>query len=425
MFEIFLKGSIMENLKTISKEAYTFIKWVFIAVLLGGIGGVVGSFFHMSVDFATELRTEHDFLIWLLPLGGLVIVFLYKLAHATRGVDTNRVIEAADTDGKKIPFVMAPLIFVSTVITHLLGGSAGREGAALQIGGSIGYNLGRLFRLDKKDMHLIVMTGMSALFAALFGTPVTATFFAVEVVSVGVMHYAGLVPCIISSFTASHIAKLFGLHPVSFDTVVIPETSADVMWRVVLLSLLCAFVSVAFCLALEGAEHVFHKFLKNPYIRIFVGGCVIVALTMLVGTRDYNGAGMDVITAALAGEARWESFILKIIFTAITVAAGFKGGEIVPTFFIGSTFGCVVGGLVGLDPAFGAAIGFVALFCSVVNCPVASVMLAIEVFGGEGILIFAAVACVSYMTSGYTGLYRSQRIVYSKFSENYINVHTK
>ena len=415
----------MENLKTIAKEAFTFIKWMVIAVLLGGVCGVVGSLFHISVDYVTELRTEHDFLIWFLPFGGLVIVLLYKIAHATKGVDTNRVIEAADTDGKKVPIIMAPLIFVSTCITHLFGGSAGREGAALQIGGSIGYNFAHLLRLDQKETRIMIMTGMSGLFAAVFGTPVTAAFFAIEVASVGVMHYAGLVPCIVSAFSASYVARLFGLSPVKFDTVVIPDASASVMLRSLVLALLCAFVSILFCVALEKGEHLYKKLFKNAYARIFVGGCVIVAITMLLGTREYNGAGMDVITAALAGEAKWEAFALKLLLTVLTVSAGFKGGEIVPTFFIGSTFGCVMGGLLGLDPTFGAAIGFVALFCGVVNCPVASVMLAIEVFGGEGILIFAAVVCVSYMMSGYTGLYRSQRIVYSKFSENYINVHTK
>lgn len=414
----------MEQLKTACKDALIFIKWVAIALLLGGIGGVVGSLFHMAVDYVTEVREANSFLIWFLPLGGLVIVFLYRLAHATKGVDTNRVIEAADTD-KSIPLVMAPLIFVSTVITHLFGGSAGREGAALQIGGSIGYFFGKTVRLDKRDMHIVVMTGMSSLFAAVFGTPVTATFFAVEVISVGVMHYAGLVPCIVSSFAASFVARMFGLSPVKFEIVVIPELTSSVMLRSLLLALLCAFVSIAFCVALEKTEHLFKKFFKNPYLRIAVGGCIIAILTFVLGTDDYNGAGMGVIEAALNGEAKAEAFVFKILFTALTVAAGFKGGEIVPTFFIGSTFGCVMGQMMGLSPSFGAAIGFVALFCSVVNCPVASVILAVEVFGGESLIIFALVACVSYMMSGYTGLYRSQRIVYSKFGENYINIHTK
>ena len=241
----------MEHIKTIFKETKIFLKWVFIAAVLGGISGVVGSAFHHLVDLATEARENYDFLIWFLPIGGLFTMLLYRLAHATRGVDTDRVIEAADTDNRSIPFVMAPLIFVSTCLTHLFGGSAGREGAALQIGGSIGYNFGRLLKLDKKDLRIVVMTGMSGLFAALFGTPVTATFFAVEVISVGVMHYAGLVPCIVSSFAASFIAKLFGLSPVQFSSVKIPEINIDIMGKSIILSVLCAIVSVIFCLFLE------------------------------------------------------------------------------------------------------------------------------------------------------------------------------
>ena len=416
----------MNHIKTLSKETVIFLKWFGIALLLGGVGGALGSLFHTLVDIATETREEFGFLLYLLPIGGLIIALLYHIAHATKGVDTNRVIAAADEDSdNNIPIVMMPLIFVSTIITHLFGGSAGREGAALQIGGSLGYFVGKIFHLQKRDLHTIVMVGMSSLFAALFGTPVTATFFAVEVVSVGVMHYAGLVPCVVAALTSSLIAKSFGLSPVCFDFVNVPDFTASVLVKTVVLALLCAFVSVAFCVSLEKSEHYFKKLFKNPFLRIYVGGCIIVLLSVVLGTRDYNGAGMNVIEAALRGEARWEAFALKILFTSITVAAGFKGGEIVPTFFIGSTFGCVMGGLLGLDPAFGAAIGFVALFCSVVNCPLTSIILAVEVFGGESILIFALVACVSYMTSGYTGLYHSQRIVYSKFSEKYINIHTR
>ncbi len=414
----------MEHIKTVFKETKTFIKWILIAVLIGGIGGGVGSAFHILVDIATETREKYDVLIWFLPLAGLLIVFLYRITHALHGVDTNRVIEAADIDNKNVPLIMAPLIFISTVITHLFGGSAGREGAALQLGGSISYFFGKLLRLDKKDMHLMVMAGMSSVFAALFGTPVTATFFAIEVVSVGIMHYAGLVPCIVASFVASAIAKLCGLHPVKFD-LAFPEITATVTVKAMVLALLCALVSVLFCVSLSKVEHFSEKILQNPYLRVAVGGALLVALTMLTNTREYNGAGMDVITRAMGGEARYEAFILKIIFTVITVAAGFKGGEIVPTFFIGATFGCVAAPILGLDSSLGAAIGFVALFCGVVNCPVASVMLAMEVFGGKAPLLFAAVCCISYMTSGYTGLYRSQRIVYSKFSENYINIHTR
>ncbi len=403
----------------------TLVKWIILAAVVGLVGGVVGSVFHLSIDFVTELRNEKTWLIWLLPLGGLVIAVLYAAFKKQGRIDTNRVIDSVRTESA-VPFVMAPLIFVSTVITHLVGGSAGREGAALQLGGSLGYAIGKLVRLDKSDKHIIVMSGMSAVFAALFGTPVTAMFFALEVTSVGVMYYVGLVPCVISAFVASRTALAFGLSPVRFYNAAISEVvSAGVMARIIILALLCALVSILFCLAIKRCEHYSKKLIPNQYLRAVLGGTMLVLLTALAGTTDYNGAGMDVISRAMSGQARYEAFLLKILFTAITISAGFKGGEIVPTFFIGSTFGCVAAELLGLDPSFGAAVGFVALFCGVVNCPVASFVLALEVFGGNAILTFAVVCAVSYMMSGYSSLYKSQRIMYSKLKDEYINSAAK
>ena len=191
------------------------------------------------------------------------------------------------------------------------------------------------------------------------------------------------------------------------------------------LALLCAVVGILFCTSMKSVKRICTRAFKNVYVRAFAGGVIIIVLTFLLRTNDYNGAGMHVIEKALSGEAVWYAFILKILFTAITLGCGFKGGEIVPAFFVGSTFGCVVGGLIGLDPGFGAAIGFVALFCGVVNCPFASIMLALEVFGSNSIVIFAMVCGVSYMMSGYYGLYSSQKIMYSKLEAKYINVNTK
>lgn len=409
-----------EHLSTLFDYAKAFLKWLLISAVVGLIGGAVGSVFHLSIDYVTELRGEESWLILLLPVGGLVIAGLYHLCRRAGRMDTNRVLEAVRSD-EKVPFVMAPLIFVSTVITHLLGGSAGREGAALQLGGSIGYRLGRLFRLNHNDLHVIVMSGMSAVFAALFGTPLTATFFAIEVTDVGVMSYAGLLPCIVSATVASRLALIFGISPVRFTLTTVPELTLSAGVKVLALALLCALVSILFCTAIKGCEHGAEKWIQNRYLRALAGGGLIVLLTLLLRTTDYNGAGMDVITRAIAGTARPEAFLLKIVFTAVTIAAGFKGGEIVPTFFIGATFGCLAGGLLGLDPGFAAAIGFVALFCAVVNCPVASVLLALEVFGAEGILLFALACGVSYLMSGYFGLYQSQKIVYSKLETRYID----
>lgn len=417
-----MKDLIIKKLKSSANYVKIFVKWCLISIVVGAVGGLVGTAFHKSVDYVTEVRTENAWLVFLLPAGGLLIAAIYKLCNVKAG--TNRVIESVRTD-KKVPVLMAPLIFVSTVITHLLGGSAGREGAALQLGGSIGYQLGKIFKLDEKDMHLIVILGMSGMFAALFGTPLTATFFALEVISVGVIYYVALVPCLFSSFVAYKISLIFGVSPVKFSNVVMQQTQIDVVLRVVVLAILCALVSICFCSSIKYFCKFVENKIPNEYIRAFVGGCVIIVLTLLVGTYDYNGAGMDVISRAMEGVAKPEAFILKIIFTVITISAGFKGGEIVPTFFVGSTFGCVVGSLLGLEPSFGAAIGFVALFCGVVNCPVASIMLALEVFGAESILIFAIVCGVSYMMSGYYGLYSSQKIIYSKLEAKFININTK
>ncbi len=409
-----------EKLLNLLDYLKAFAKWAMIAIAVGFIGGVVGSVFHLAIDAVTELRGEQGWLIYLLPVGGLAIAGLYHLCRKAGRVDTNRVLRAARSD-EKVPFVMAPLIFISTLITHLLGGSAGREGAALQLGGSIGYHLGRVFRLNKNDLHIIVMSGMSAVFAALFGTPLTAMFFSIEVTDVGKMAYAGLFPSVLSAMVASKIALWFGLHPTRFVLQNIPEWTIAVAGKTAVLALLCAGVAILFCVAIKFLEHGAEKRVPNRYLRALLGGAVIVCLTLLVGTTDYNGAGMDVITKAVSGVARPEAFLLKILFTAVTIAAGFKGGEIVPTFFIGSTFGCVAGAMLGLDAGFAAAIGFVALFCAVVNCPVASVVLAAEVFGGQGLLLFALACSISYLMSGYFGLYESQHFDSSKLKAEVID----
>lgn len=412
------------NLSNSFKYFKTFIKWLIIATVIGALGGVIGSVFHISIDYATLMREENPWILYFLPAGGIVIAGIYHIFKSRGSLDTNRVLDAAAKE-EKVPLVMAPLIFISTCLTHLLGGSAGREGAALQLGGSIGYNTGKALRLKNGDMHIVTMAGMSAVFAALFGTPVCAAFFSFEVTRVGLMHYSSFVPSVMAALVASQIAKLFGLHSVKFDGVVFGSISIENVILVISISLLCALVGILFCSCIHKTEKLFEKLFKSRYIRAFVGGLLIVVLTYILGTRDYNGAGMNVINDAIGGKANYEAFILKIIFTSITIAAGFKGGEIVPAFFVGSTFGCIMGQVLGFSPSFAAAIGFVAVFCAATNCPTASLMLATEVFGGDDILIFALVCGVSYMMSGYSGLYKSQSIAFSKLSDELINKNTK
>ena len=415
----YLKNTFNNSLK----YASTLLKWLALSLVVGLLGGFIGSGFHLSIDYATEFRIENPRIIYLLPVGGIVIAGIYHIFKSRGKLDTNRVLVAA-TKEEKVPLVMAPLIFVGTVITHLLGGSAGREGAALQLGGSIGYNTGRLLRLNRDSIHIIVMSGMSAVFAALFGTPLTAAFFALEVARVGVMHYVALVPSVFAALVASGVAKWCGLHPVHFEGLPTLEIIPANIGYIIAIAILCALVSILFCKSIKKTEILFDRIMPSRYIRAIVGGGIIVILTLALKTYDYNGAGMDVITKAIGGDAKAEAFLIKIIFTSVTIAAGFKGGEIVPAFFIGSTFGCVAGSLLGFDPSIAAAVGFVAVFCGVVNCPVASVMLSLEVFGSDNILIFALVCAISYMMSGYSGLYHEQKIAFSKLDEEKVDINT-
>ena len=397
-------------------------KWMLVGALIGSVGGLIGSAFHMGVDFATTLRLNHPWVLYLMPVGGLAIVGLYKLAK-TEGKGTNSIIESVHF-GANVPVILVPVIFLATVITHLVGGSAGREGAALQIGGGIGHSAGKLLRMGEKDLPLATLCGMAGVFSALFGTPLTATVFALEVISVGVLYYAGLVPCITASMMGYVVSHLMGVAPTRFRGVPIPRLDVVTMVKVTALAAAAAVVSILFVRALHLTEKGAGKYLKSPWLRIVAGSAVLIGLSLLTG-GDYNGAGMDVITRATAGEADALAWVWKIVFTALTIGVGFKGGEVVPSFFVGATFGCFAGGLLGIDPGFGAALGLIAVFCGAVNCPLASMVLSMELFGGRGLLYFAMTCAVSYALSGYCGLYSSQTILYSKLRAEYINLRTK
>lgn len=397
-----------------------FTKWVITAALIGILCGLAGTAFHRCVELATGLRTATPQLLFFLPLAGVLIAFIYHKTGMTKNGGTNNVISSVRTS-EYVPMRLAPVIFVSTVITHLFGGSAGREGAALQLGGSIGFQIGRLFKIPEKDKHLLVICGMSGVFSALFGTPVTAAIFSVEVISVGIIYYSGFLPGLTCASVAYAVSLLLGAEPTRFAIAAIPNLSLYNMAATTAIGAAAAVISIVFCVALKGSALVFNSKIKNDYLRPFIGGCIVIVLTLLVGSRDYNGSGMNVIERAVNGEAFGFAFLLKIIFTAVTIGSGFRGGEIVPTMFIGSTLGCTAAHLIGFDPCFGAALGITAMFCGVVNCPMASLALAAELFGGGGILFFAAAVSVSYVLSGYYGLYSSQKIMYSKLHAKFIN----
>ncbi len=413
------KERFLQGIKSLGENLIFFVKWVLLATGVGIITGMLGAGFYHCLMGATDFRQEHPILILGLPLGGLLIVFLYHVFGREHDRGTNTVIAAVRQEDT-ISWKMAPLIFIGTIITHFFGGSAGREGAALQMGGSIGNGIAKALKMDKKSITMMIMCGMSGMFAALFGTPMASAVFAMEMVSVGILYYAALVPCVVSSLVAAEVAKALGGHAEHFTVLNMPELTFTSTWKIVVLAMLCAGLSVVFCTVLQKSEKIIEGRIKSPYMRVVVAAVLIIVITALIGTDDYMGAGVHVIERAMTGEVRPEAFLLKMLLTALTLGAGFKGGEIVPTLFIGSTFGCVIGQLLGISPSLCAAVGMVALFCGVTNSPIASLLLSLEMFGMDVWPYMLLAVAISYMLSGYKSLYKSQKIVYSKMSPEFM-----
>jgi H+/Cl- antiporter ClcA len=417
---------VIENTKKYFRQFWLYsqalVKWFVMSSIIGFASGLVASLFDIGVNLATEFRSAHPWVIDLLPVGGLAAVGLYKLFRL-EGENTNDIITEIQK-GRGVKFRLAPAIFLTTILTHLVGGSAGREGAALQMGGAIGYTVGKGLLFDDRDLRTATMAGMAAFFSALFGAPLGATVFSMGVVSVGLLYHAAFLPCFIASMIAYVTSLVIGVKPLRFHFAM-PELSAESFLRVAVLALLAALVSVLFCGFIHYTEANFHKHIKNRWILGLAGGTVLLVLTLLIGTRDYNGAGLDVIRRAIEeGETVPAAFLIKIVFTALTLAVGFKGGEVVPSFFVGATFGCFIGPFLGLPAGFAAAVGMICVFCGAVNCPMASMVLAVEFFGAEGMLYYALACGIAYVFSGYTGIYSSQRILYDKLKAQFIDVHT-
>lgn len=397
-----------------------FIKWSALALVIGSVAGAAGTIFSMGVSWATGFRLSHPSMLFFLPVSGLLIVWMYHSFHEEGNRGTNMVIDAISSNERVTP-ATGPLIFFSTILTHLGGGSSGREGAALQLGGSIGNSFGEWFKLDERDKKIAIMCGMSAVFSALFGTPVAAAIFSLEVVSIGVLYYAALVPCVFSSFLAVGIARAAGLEGEHFPVEMIPALDLKAVGLLVLLGILCAAVSILFCVLLHTAEHAYRKYFPDARVRILAGSFLFIALTLLSGTRDYCGSSMGLIESSIEGSVRYEAFLMKMLFTAVALGAGFKGGEIVPTLCVGAALGCAFGEITGFAPSLCAACGMAALFAGVTNCPITSLVIALELFGYEGMEYFSIIIAVAFALSGYYGLYASQKFVYSKTRTEFIN----
>ncbi len=397
------------------------IQWGVFSVLTGIRCGCLGSAFCLFVQWSNELRGQNPWLILLLPVAELFIVGIYQIFGITNDRGADLIFDSV-RNSDDIPFQVIITSFLSTICTHLFGGSAGRVGVAMQMGGGISALLTKRLKLNPKDRSLFVMCGMSGLISALFGCPLMATFFSMEVVSLGVIYYAALLPCLVTALTSFFITRALSIAPMRFTLESVPEVLPLPLFQVSMLAIACAVISILFCGFMMLWGKGIKKAIKNQYIRVAVGAGCILLLTLLVGNQSYNGSSAALLNAALTyGQAHPYDFLLKIIFTGITLQSGYKGGAVYPALIIGATFGCCFGALLGLPAAFAAAIGMIAVFCGSVNCPIASIFFAAEIFGGQGILLFAIAAAVSFVFSGYFTIFPGQHFIYSKLRMEYKN----
>lgn len=423
-----------------------FLKWVLIASPVGALVGSAVALFLWSLEWATQTRFDYPWLLFFLPLAGVAIRYVYQRYGKSVEAGNNLIVEQIHEPGGGVPARMAPLVLVGTIITHLFGGSAGREGTAIQMGGSIASTVCRLYKLPKRDVRTLLMVGVAAGFGAVFGVPLAGAIFSVEVLWLGRMSYEALIPCLIGSIVGDATTTAWGIqhthyHVTNFAQLGLSVGVVAANWlllaKVAAAGIAFGLVSVLFAELVHGLTRIFKWILPWPMVRPAMGGAMIIALVYLLGTRDYLGlgvtadphsaGGVSILSCFSVGGATHWSWWWKILFTAITLSAGFKGGEVTPLFFIGAALGNTLAAMLGAPPDLFAALGFVAVFAGATNTPLACTVMAIELFGrepgllGSGFVIYAAVACfVSYLLSGHSGIYLSQRIGTPKWQDSTI-----
>ena len=395
------------------------IRWCLFSIATGIVCGLVGTLFYQLIAGANIVRGHHPWLLYFLPLAGIIIVKFNHMLNLPEDRGADLIFDCV-REQSHIPIQVIITSGVSAVATHLFGGSAGRVGVALQMGGGIASGLGKKFKLNPHDISLFTMCGMAGLVTVLFGAPLTATFLCMEVISVGVIYYAALLPCLLTSITSYFITQIFELKPLFYNITNVPIPTASALFKVGIFSVACAVVSIIFCLSIKELNVFLKAKLPNQYIRIVVGALGVILLTLLIGNQNYNGSGNELLIQALIwGKSNPWDFILKLLLTAVTLSCGFKGGGVFPAFIVGATFGASFGAYFGLPIQFAAAVGLVAVFSGTVNCPIASIFLGAELFGTEGVIFFAIASAVSFVFSGYFTLFPGQHFVYSKLRMEY------
>jgi H+/Cl- antiporter ClcA len=403
------------NLEKIKKSTFLAFKWISICTLIGLFSGTASAFFLVALEWVTQIRENNYWIIWLLPIGGLIIGLAYYYLGQEVVKGNNLLLEEYENPQKTIPLKMAPLVLLGTLITHLFGGSAGREGTAVQIGGAIAYQFTSLFKLDNSERKTVIILGISAGFASIFGTPLAGALFALEVLYFSKINFKSIVLSFVVAYVAYFTVELWHVKHTHYSIPIVPEiTFINLLWTI-LVSLLFGFSAMLFSRSTHLWQTLFSKTIPFPPLRPFIGGIILAASIYLIGTTKYIGLGIPMIVDAFSTPNAYYDFLIKILFTGFTLGAGFKGGEVTPLFFVGATLGSALSVVVPLPIALLAGMGFVAVFSGATHTPIACTVMGLELFGIES-GIFIGIAClIAYFSSGSVGIYQAQIVKGPKY----------
>ncbi len=399
-------------------------KWLGIAVPVGLLIGTACALFLWALDQVTSLRWQNDWLLYYLPVGGVAVGVLYHHYGKSVEAGNNLLIDQIHRPGGGVPRRMMPLVLVGTLVTHLFGGSAGREGTAVQMGGSFASACARRLKLNESDTQILLMVGIAAGFGGVFGTPFAGAIFAIEVLSIGKLHYRGILPCLIAALAGNAGCLLWGIHHAQYHV-----RAVGIHWdglflgKVVLAAVLFGLASRLFSLSVHTVQRTLRTLIAHPVYRPALGGLLVIGLTLLARTRDYLGlgvstpdpAGMSILQAVGPGAIAPLAWLWKLGFTAVTLGSGFKGGEVTPLFFIGATLGHSLGDWLNAPVDIFGALGLIAIFAGAANTPLACTTLGVELFGGQHAMAYGLACYVAYLVSGHQGIYHAQQIARPKF----------